>query len=88
MSLSDLLRAVSIREDADSAKAFASLLNADRTTIRLLEGRSHFTAEDVLRLGRIVSEYTPANSADISSMLADAIGEQTAKAEDKPVVRK
>lgn len=69
MSLGELLRAVAIREDIDSAKAFAAILNADRTTVRLLEGRQHFTADDVLRLGRIVSEYKPADGSELSKAL-------------------
>lgn len=82
MSLGDLLRAVAIREDTDSAKAIASILNADRTTVRLLEGRGHFTEDDILRLGRVVSEYSPADPADRARALglrfseaADAEGE-------------
>lgn len=74
MSLSVLLRAVAIREDVDSAKAFAAILNADRTTVRLLEGRNHFTSEDVLRLGRVVSEYNPANAEELSRALSVELG--------------
>lgn len=69
MSLGELLRAVAIREDTDSAKAFAAILNADRTTVRLLEGRQHFTSDDVLRLGRVVSEYKPADGGEIVKAL-------------------
>lgn len=84
MSLANLLRAVAIREDADSAKAFAAILNSDRTAVNLLEGRSHFTTEDVLRLGRIVSEYNPPSDKD----LAEALGNALMPAADKASVRK
>lgn len=75
MSLGELLRAVSIREDTDSAKAFAAILNADRVTVRLLEGRQNFTADDVLRLGRIVSEYKPADGGELSKALGLSLAE-------------
>lgn len=75
MSLGELLRAVAIREDVDSAKAFAAILNADRTTVRLLEGRQHYTSDDVLRLGRIVSEYKPADGGEIAKTLGIGLAE-------------
>lgn len=81
MSLGELLRAVAIREDTDSAKAFAAILNADRTTVRLLEARHHFTADDVMRLGRIVSEYKPADGGELSKALGIGLAEGM-KAED------
>jgi len=57
MSISSVLQEISIREDLDSAQVIASLFNSDRVVVALNEGRREFTADDILRLGRIIALY-------------------------------
>lgn len=57
MTLAKILRDVADDEQYDVAKSVAAILNADRLAVDLQEARSGYTAEDVIRLGHVISAY-------------------------------
>lgn len=63
MSLSDLLKSISEKDDRAGADVLAVVMNADAYARQHLAGRNILTGGDVLRLGRVLTEYadlTPA----------------------------
>lgn len=57
MAISDVLRAADAAEDKNAAAATAALLNTDQV-VRKLQGKdTAFSADDVIRLGKIVALY-------------------------------
>lgn len=58
MGLTDLLKSVSDKDDRTGADVLAAFVNADCFARQQLAGRSAFDGSDILRLGRVLSEYS------------------------------
>ncbi len=59
MSLSNILKSANNSLDADEATVAAHVLNTDLLAMHKLSGRASYTADDVMRLNRIMGEYEP-----------------------------
>lgn len=57
MGLTDLLKSVSDKDDRTTAEVLAAFINADAFARQQLAGRSALNGTDVLRLGRVLTEY-------------------------------
>jgi len=60
MTLSETLRAADAADNAETARAIAAILNADRIARKALGRDDAYDAASVQRLGRIVAEYVDA----------------------------
>lgn len=82
MTMTELLTNASAAEATDEAAALAALLNADQLARAALGRPTTYTAADVLRLGRIASEYVapaepaPAPAVSFTLPKAGAVGLQ------------
>lgn len=58
MGLTDLLKSVSDKDDRTGADVLAAFVSADCFARQQLAGRSAFDGSDILRLGRVLNEYS------------------------------
>lgn len=57
MTISELLRNASEKEDAVGADVIAAIMNADTLARQNLSGRQVITGADVMRLGKVLALY-------------------------------
>lgn len=57
MTISELLRNASEKEDAVGADVIAAIMNADTLARQNLSGRQVVTGADVMRLGKVLALY-------------------------------
>lgn len=57
MTISELLRSASEKEDAVGADVIAAIMNADTLARQNLAGRHVITGGDVMRLGKVLALY-------------------------------
>lgn len=57
MGLTDIFKNIAEKEDRTSADVLAAFINADAFARQQLAGRSALNGPDVLRLGRVLTEY-------------------------------
>jgi hypothetical protein len=58
MTISELLRNASEKEDAVGADVIAAIMNADTLARQNLSGRQVVTGADVMRLGKVLALYS------------------------------
>lgn len=67
MGLTDVFKNIAEKEDHMLAEVLAAFVNADAFARQQIAGRSAINGKDVLRLGRVMSEYAdmaPAETAE------------------------